>query len=104
MTLLAPLESGMGPNGSSRAMRPGAHVNDLHVSRTTQRLASCTYLRYDPATGTMQAARAGHVPLMCANGHGRATLVEVEGGPVLGVLPGFAYPTESFHLAPIPVT
>ncbi|MEK8170641.1 PP2C family protein-serine/threonine phosphatase [Streptomyces sp. M19] len=39
-----------------------ARTNDLLISLGTDLFATCTFLRLDPATGTLECARAGHIP------------------------------------------
>ncbi|GAA3030421.1 hypothetical protein GCM10020229_47300 [Kitasatospora albolonga] len=63
-------------------------------------LASCLLLRLDPATGRARAVRAGHVPPLLRHPDGRTELLELPGGPLLGVDPGAEYPCTELELAP----
>ncbi|MCQ4210661.1 PP2C family protein-serine/threonine phosphatase [Streptomyces longispororuber] len=69
-----------------------ARTNDLLVSLDSDLFATCTFLRLDPATGTLECARAGHIPHIWATADGRSGVDEGEGGPPLGVLHGAMYP------------
>lgn len=80
---------------AATAADPGevlARANDLLISLDSRRFATCSFLRYDPATGDLSHARAGHVPPVWANRDGRWGHCADEGGPPLGVLPGATYP------------
>ncbi|MBV6697711.1 serine/threonine-protein phosphatase [Kitasatospora aureofaciens] len=74
-------------------------ANDLLISLDSRRFATCSFLRYDPATGELSHARAGHVPPVWANGDGRWGHCTDEGGPPLGVLPGAKYPVTRHRLS-----
>ncbi|WP_371480478.1 PP2C family protein-serine/threonine phosphatase [Kitasatospora sp. NBC_00315] len=67
-------------------------ANDLLLSMDCTLFATCTFLRYDPVTGELAAARAGHVPAIWATADGRFGTAEDEGGLPLGLLPGEVYP------------
>ncbi|MFI6151241.1 PP2C family protein-serine/threonine phosphatase [Kitasatospora sp. NPDC051170] len=77
-----------------------SRANDLLISMDSRRFATCTFLRYDPATGDLSHARAGHVPSIWADGEGRwgQCTADDEGGPPLGVLPGQRYPVGHHRL------
>ncbi|MGQ4513882.1 SpoIIE family protein phosphatase [Streptomyces sp. DW26H14] len=67
-------------------------TNDLLVSLGADLFATCTFALLDPATGTLDCARAGHVPHVWATTDGDSGVDETEGGPPLGVLSGADYP------------
>jgi serine phosphatase RsbU (regulator of sigma subunit) len=77
------------------------NTNDLLVRMAVPHFASCTFMRYDPRAGTVQAARAGHIPPVCVYQDGSHGPLKIEGGPVLGVLPQAKYPALSFSLRPV---
>lgn len=66
-------------------------ANDVLLSLDSELFATCSLLRYDPATGDLASARAGHVPTVWATAAGRYGLAEDEGGPPLGTVPGAGY-------------
>ncbi|MFG3200637.1 SpoIIE family protein phosphatase [Streptomyces sp. NPDC048192] len=79
------------------------------VMRSTNRLvfdlgaelfASCLYLRLDPARGTAVMARAGHPPPLLRRPDGRVRVLDLAGGPLLGIDPAAVYPTTEVSLAP----
>jgi serine phosphatase RsbU (regulator of sigma subunit) len=69
-----------------------ARVNDLLVEMGPGLFVTCTFLRYDPATGELADARAGHVPAIRAEGGGPPSVVLDPGGLPLGVFPHERYP------------
>ncbi|WP_037606384.1 PP2C family protein-serine/threonine phosphatase [Streptacidiphilus rugosus] len=69
-----------------------SHANDLLLSMDRGLFATCCLLRYDPASGELAAARAGHVPAVWASGDGTSGIAEAGGGLPLGIMPGEAYP------------
>ncbi|GJF32501.1 magnesium or manganese-dependent protein phosphatase [Kitasatospora sp. NE20-6] len=68
-----------------------------------ERFATCLYMHVVPATGTVRAANAGHLPPLVRHAGGTVTWWEVAGGPPLG-LPvewgAAVYPHRRFHLRP----
>ncbi|MFD5465665.1 PP2C family protein-serine/threonine phosphatase [Kitasatospora sp. NPDC127059] len=88
---------------AATAADPGevlGRANDLLISMDSRRFATCSFLRYDPATGDLSHARAGHVPPIWANGDGRwGHCPDDDGGPPLGVLPGQTYPVSHHRLS-----
>ncbi|MBM9623276.1 PP2C family protein-serine/threonine phosphatase [Streptomyces zhihengii] len=66
-------------------------ANDLLLSVDQGLFATCSFLRFDPATGVVESARAGHVPAVWASGEG-CGIVEDETGVPLGIVPGEVYP------------
>ncbi|MER5438214.1 PP2C family protein-serine/threonine phosphatase [Streptomyces sp. NPDC002790] len=75
-----------------------ARTNDLLVSLDRDLFVTCTFLRLDPATGTLESARAGHIPHIWATADGRSGIDEEEGGPPLGVLAGATFPVACHRL------
>ncbi|MFI1753183.1 PP2C family protein-serine/threonine phosphatase [Streptomyces sp. NPDC020571] len=75
-----------------------ACTNELVLSLNKDLFATCTFMRYDPATGLLESARAGHVPCVRATADGRAEVCRDEGGPPLGVLEGTDYPVTRYRL------
>ncbi|MFF5885204.1 SpoIIE family protein phosphatase [Streptomyces sp. NPDC012589] len=61
--------------------------------------ATCLYVVYDPSTGGCTLARAGHPPPVVVTPDGRADLVDMPGGPPLG-LGGLPVETASLRLPP----
>jgi serine phosphatase RsbU (regulator of sigma subunit) len=69
-----------------------ACINDLLVSMSSGLFVTCTFLRFDPASGELAEARAGHVPAVWATADGRCEVVLDAGGLPLGLFPGQEYP------------
>ncbi|GAB2872112.1 SpoIIE family protein phosphatase [Streptomyces deserti] len=79
------------------------------VMRSTNRLlldlgadlfASCLYLRLDPARGRAVMSRAGHPPPLLRKPDGRVRVLDLAGGPLLGIDASATYPTTEVDLAP----
>ncbi|MCE7079814.1 SpoIIE family protein phosphatase [Streptomyces sp. ST2-7A] len=70
------------------------------VNGTDPRFATCLYLEADPRTGTLDVVRAGHPDLAVRLPDGTTTLRPTAGGPPLGVLDEWAYPTTRISLQP----
>ncbi|GGQ91086.1 hypothetical protein GCM10010216_61930 [Streptomyces flaveolus] len=75
-----------------------ARTNDLLLSLGTDLFATCTFMRFDPDTGTVESARAGHIPCVWATADGKSGISEDEGGPPLGVQEGMEYPVTRYRL------
>ncbi|GAA1953593.1 PP2C family protein-serine/threonine phosphatase [Kitasatospora viridis] len=69
-----------------------SRANDLLISLDSRLFATCSFLRYDPATRELAHARAGHVPPVWATADGCWGHCADDGGLPLGVLPGEQYP------------
>lgn len=67
-------------------------VNDLLVSVDGPLFATCSFLRFDPATNELYSARAGHVGAVWAATGGRGGVAEDVGGLPLGIISGERYP------------
>jgi anti-sigma regulatory factor (Ser/Thr protein kinase) len=63
-------------------------------------LVTCLTGRYDPATGAVELASAGHPPPLLLSAEGSATLVDVEPGLPFGVPPQGGYALTELRLAP----
>ncbi|MFF8842181.1 PP2C family protein-serine/threonine phosphatase [Streptomyces sp. NPDC015127] len=74
-------------------------ANELLLSVDHGLFATCSFLRFDPATGELESARAGHVPAVWATSGGQGGVVEDEAGVPLGILPGEVYPVARRRLA-----
>ncbi|MFD5322000.1 PP2C family protein-serine/threonine phosphatase [Streptomyces sp. NPDC127098] len=69
-----------------------ARVNDLLVSLEPDLFVTCSFYRYDPATGELADARAGHVPTIRAQPGGHSEVLLDAGGLPLGIFAGQEYP------------
>ncbi|MFD3539879.1 PP2C family protein-serine/threonine phosphatase [Streptomyces sp. NPDC058662] len=67
-------------------------ANEVLLSMDRELFATCTLLRYDPASRVLETARAGHVPTVWATDDGRYGVTEDAGGLPLGMLPDAVYP------------
>ncbi|MEU2286637.1 PP2C family protein-serine/threonine phosphatase [Streptomyces sp. NPDC013178] len=68
-------------------------TNDVLVAMDSGLFVTCTFLRFDPATGELAEARAGHVPAVWARADGRCDIVLNDGGLPLGIHAGESYPS-----------
>jgi serine phosphatase RsbU (regulator of sigma subunit)/anti-sigma regulatory factor (Ser/Thr protein kinase) len=64
------------------------------------RFATCLYVEVDPATGTVEAARAGHLDPAVRMTDGTVLIRATAGGLPLGIDPDCDYPTTRLSLAP----
>ncbi|QKW51275.1 SpoIIE family protein phosphatase [Streptomyces buecherae] len=76
----------------------GPHIED--DENADPRFATCLYMEVDPATGTLDVARAGHPDPAIAHGDGTVMLRPTAGGLPLGVIPDADYPTTRLTLEP----
>jgi len=76
-----------------------SRANDLLLSVDCGLFATCSFLRFDPATWELEGARAGHVPAVWATSDGQGGIAEDDGGLPLGILPGEVYPVTRRRLA-----
>ncbi|MFG2709952.1 PP2C family protein-serine/threonine phosphatase [Streptomyces goshikiensis] len=67
-------------------------ANDLLLSMDRELFATCSFLRFDPATWELESARAGHVPAVWATADGEYGITLDDGGLPLGMLTGSGYP------------
>ncbi|MFI9341992.1 SpoIIE family protein phosphatase [Streptomyces sp. NPDC052773] len=75
-------------------------TNRLLIDLGVDLFASCLYLRLDPAHGRAVMARAGHPPPLLRRPDGRVRVLDLAGGPLLGIDASAGYPTTEVELAP----
>ncbi|MEU6357109.1 SpoIIE family protein phosphatase [Streptomyces sp. NPDC047072] len=75
-------------------------TNRLLIDLGTELFASCLYLRLDPARRRAVVARAGHPPPLLRRPDGSVRVLDLPGGPLLGVDGSAVYPTTEVELAP----
>lgn len=75
-------------------------TNRLLIDLDPGQFASCCYVLLDPESGRALAARAGHPQPLLRRADGRAEVLDLAGGVVLGVDPGAAYPETELLLEP----
>ncbi|MEG3630990.1 SpoIIE family protein phosphatase [Streptomyces poriticola] len=64
------------------------------------RFATCFYVEVDPATGTVESARAGHLDPVVRMADGTALIRATPGGLPLGIAPDSDFPTTRLALEP----
>ncbi|MEU8032413.1 SpoIIE family protein phosphatase [Streptomyces sp. NPDC049099] len=74
-------------------------TNRLLIDLGADLFASCLYLRLDPARGRAVMARAGHPPPLLRRPDGRVRVLDLAGGPLLGIDAAAVYPTTEVSLA-----
>ncbi|WP_405912869.1 SpoIIE family protein phosphatase [Streptomyces sp. NBC_00963] len=89
----------------SRASRFLYGLTDTYDQRDsdeppTPRFATCLYIEVDPATGTLDVARAGHPDPTVRTTDGTVLMRPAEGGLPLGIHPDTDYPTTRLVLQP----
>ncbi|MGC0327884.1 PAS domain-containing protein [Streptomyces sp. SAI-170] len=77
-----------------------ASTNRLLIDLGAELFASCLYLRLDPAHGRAVMARAGHPPPLLLRPDGRVRVLDLAGGPLLGIDGSAVYPTTEVALTP----
>ncbi|MFC7863144.1 SpoIIE family protein phosphatase [Streptomyces murinus] len=77
-----------------------ASTNRLLIDLGVELFASCLYLRLDPAAGLAVMARAGHPPPLLRRPDGQVRVLDLAGGPLLGIDAAAAYPTTEVALTP----
>ncbi|MCI3274112.1 SpoIIE family protein phosphatase [Streptomyces cylindrosporus] len=75
-------------------------TNRLLIDLDVDLFASCLYLRLDPARGRAVMARAGHPPPLLRRPDGKVRVLDLAGGPLLGIDGLAGYPTTEVDLAP----
>ncbi|MFG2468540.1 SpoIIE family protein phosphatase [Streptomyces canus] len=75
-------------------------TNRLLIDLGAELFASCLYLRLDPRRGRAVMARAGHPPPLLRRPDGRVRVLDLAGGPLLGIDSSAVYPTTEVDLAP----
>ncbi|MFE9446466.1 SpoIIE family protein phosphatase [Streptomyces sp. NPDC006602] len=76
-----------------------ASTNRLHMELDPALLASCCYALFRPRSGSVRIVRAGHCPPLLRLPDGHAHILDVPGGPLLGVEAMSDYPETELHLA-----
>ncbi|WP_045696494.1 SpoIIE family protein phosphatase [Streptomyces rubellomurinus] len=87
-------------SGGEPAGQVLARTNRLLLDLDPGLLASCCLARLTPADGTLRIARAGHLPPVLRHPDGRAEVLDVAGGPLLGVDERAEYPVTERRLPP----
>lgn len=77
-----------------------ASTNRLLLDLGPELLASCCYVRFHPRSGVVRIVRAGHCPPLLRLPDGRAEILDVPGGPLLGVVGTAEYPESELRLVP----
>ncbi|MDH6142842.1 MULTISPECIES: SpoIIE family protein phosphatase [Kitasatospora] len=72
-------------SSSDRPQDVLARTNQLLMELDPGLLASCLLVRLDPGDGPALMVRAGHVPPLLRHPDGRTEVLELPGGPLLGV-------------------
>ncbi|MFE9173017.1 SpoIIE family protein phosphatase [Streptomyces kebangsaanensis] len=75
-------------------------TNRLLMDLGVELFASCLYLRLDPASRSAVMSRAGHPPPLLRRPDGRVRVLDLAGGPLLGIDAAATYPTTRVGLAP----
>ncbi|MFJ9863998.1 SpoIIE family protein phosphatase [Streptomyces sp. NPDC101165] len=75
-------------------------TNRLLIDLGADLFASCLYLRLDPAQGQAVMARAGHPPPLLRRPDGQVRVLDLAGGPLLGIDASATYPTTEVSLVP----
>ncbi|TWF83396.1 SpoIIE family protein phosphatase [Streptomyces capillispiralis] len=73
-------------------------TNRLLLDLGSELFASCLYLRLDPAHGRAVMSRAGHPPPLLRRPDGRVRVLDLAGGPLLGIDGSAAYPSTEVAL------
>lgn len=75
-------------------------TNRLLIDLGADLFASCLYLRLEPAGGRVVMARAGHPPPLLRRPDGRVRVLDLAGGPLLGIDAAATYPTTEVPFSP----
>lgn len=75
-------------------------TNRLLIDLGADLFASCLYLRLDAEHGRAVMARAGHPPPLLRRPDGRVRVLDLAGGPLLGIDGSATYQTTQVDLAP----
>ncbi len=75
-------------------------TNRLLIDLGSDLFASCLYLRLDPEHGRAVMARAGHPPPLLRRADGRVRVLDLAGGPLLGIDGEATYATAEIDLSP----
>jgi serine phosphatase RsbU (regulator of sigma subunit) len=77
-----------------------ANTNRLHMDLDPALLASCCYARLHPRSGVVRIVRAGHPPPLLRLLDGQAEVLDVPGGPLLGIDTAAHFPESELRLVP----
>jgi GAF domain-containing protein len=75
-------------------------TNRLLIDLGTDLFASCLYLRLDPAREVAVMSRAGHPPPLLRRPDGKVRVLDLAGGPLLGIDASATYPSTEVPLVP----
>jgi serine phosphatase RsbU (regulator of sigma subunit) len=75
-------------------------TNRLLIDLDPDHLASCCYLLLDPESATAHVVNAGHCPPLLHWPDGDTEILDLPGGPLLGVERTFDYPPSQLNLPP----
>jgi GAF domain-containing protein len=75
-------------------------TNRLLIELGSELFASCVYLSIDARRGRMVMARAGHPPPLLRRPDGEVRMLDLAGGPLLGIQETAVYPTAEVAFAP----
>ncbi|WP_369264641.1 SpoIIE family protein phosphatase [Streptomyces sp. R35] len=75
-------------------------TNQLLIDLGTDLFASCLYMRLDPEREVAVMARAGHPPPLLRRPDGKVRVLDLAGGPLLGIDASATYPTTEVPFAP----
>jgi serine phosphatase RsbU (regulator of sigma subunit) len=75
-------------------------TNRLLIDLDADLLASCVYLHLDLTDHRVFMARAGHPQPLLRDPDGRVHILDLAGGPLLGIDPSAVYPTTALPLHP----
>lgn len=75
-------------------------TNGLLIDLRAELFVSCLYLRIDPVVGRAVMARAGHPPPLLRRPDGKVRVLDLAGGPLLGIDGSATYPTTEVELPP----
>ncbi|WP_354644075.1 PP2C family protein-serine/threonine phosphatase [Kitasatospora camelliae] len=73
-----------------------ARTNQLLLDLDAGLLASCCLLQLDPVSGHARGVRAGHLPPLIRYPDGRTETLDLDGGPLLGIIRDVDYPVTEF--------
>ncbi|MER8008257.1 SpoIIE family protein phosphatase [Streptomyces sp. NPDC094149] len=77
-----------------------AGTNRLHMDLDPVLLASCCYAQFHPRSGIVRIVRAGHLPPLLRLPDGNTKILDVPGGPLLGIDATAHFPESELRLAP----
>lgn len=77
-----------------------AGTNRLLIDLGVDQLASCCYVLLDPDRAVAQVVRAGHCPPLLHEPDGTTDILELAGGPLLGIDATAHYPQSRLVLSP----